>query len=95
MLLQRISAAKPDSPVRSITRFRLWRNRTRRVTHCIASSGVGTLEPDKLADVVAVDGNPRGDIMATTRVVFGNLSVGTSWEFLKSGWMEAAGNRGC
>jgi imidazolonepropionase-like amidohydrolase len=33
-------------------------------------SRLGTLEPEKLADVVAVDGNPAEDITATTRVVF-------------------------
>lgn len=31
---------------------------------------VGTLEPSKLADIVAVDGNPSLDISAMTRVIF-------------------------
>jgi imidazolonepropionase-like amidohydrolase len=31
---------------------------------------VGALEPEKLADIVAVDGNPAEDITAMTRVVF-------------------------
>ena len=33
-------------------------------------SRVGALDPGKLADVVAVDGNPANDITAMTRVVF-------------------------
>ncbi len=30
---------------------------------------IGTLEPDKLADLIAVDGNPLADIRAVDRVV--------------------------
>ncbi len=34
------------------------------------SKSIGTIEPEKLADLVAVPGNPTKDITATERVVF-------------------------